>query len=121
MTALSNLRKPLFTGTIANGATKYVGVPIKNGALGCQIAWKDATSAADITLEFSDYDGVAAPLEEDGTYQWFDSGVSITGPAGAAIGSEGVDVDNTRHHRARLKIEATADCNLEIMNGWEES
>jgi hypothetical protein len=115
----AHLRRPLFEGTVANGATQYVGVPITDGALGCQIAWLDAISAATITLELTSYDLESAPVGVAGAaYKWRDSGLVITGPAGAAIGSTLVNVDGIRQRRARLKIVASADSILEVLNGW---
>lgn len=115
----AHLRKPLFKGSIAMGATQYVGIPIEEGALGCQIAWLDATSAAAITLELTSYDHETAPVGAAGAaYKWKDSGVAITGPTGAAIASSLVNVEGIRQLRARLKIVASAACDLEILNGW---
>lgn len=108
----------IFKGTVANAATQYVPLMIKRGCIGCQIAWLDATSAATITLELTDYDSIDAPLTEAGSaWEWKDSGVSITGPAGAAAGSSLVNVENVRQKRARLKIVATANCSFEILDG----
>lgn len=117
----ANLRPPKFAGTIANGETKYVGIAVKDGALGCQILWLDATSSAVITLDLSSLDHVRAPVETAGTYHWTPSGVSIVGPTATAIGSSTVNVENVRQRRARLKIVAAAACNLEVHDSWDES
>jgi hypothetical protein len=115
----SNLRTPLFAGAIATGATQYVGVPIVAGALGCQIAWLDAISAATITLEFTSYDHQSAPVAAAGAaHKWRDSGLVITGPSGAAAGSTLVNVDGIRQRRGRIKITATANCSIEVLGGW---
>ena len=105
-----------FKGTIANGATQYVGINIVDGHIGTQIAWLDATSAATITLELTNYDADAAPVTTAGTYQWVDSGESITGPSGSAAGSALLNMENVRQRRGRLKIVASANCSIEV---WE--
>lgn len=112
----------LFKGTVANGVTKYVGVPIVKGTLGAHIAWLDATSSAAITLELSSFDGDEAPVEEAGSaWEWKDSGVSITGPAASAAGSTLVNVENARQRRARLKIVAAANCSFDIKLGADHA
>lgn len=108
---------PLFKGTVASGATKYVGLPVVKGALGAQIAWLDATSAATITVELTSFDAQDAPVETAGTYQWKDSGVSLTGPAASAAGSVLINLENVRQKRARIKIVASANCSFEIYDG----
>jgi hypothetical protein len=112
---------PKFKGTVANGETKYVGLSIRNGALGAQIAWKDATSAATITLDLTSFDHIDAPVTTAGTYQWTPSGLTITGPTAAAASSVTLNIENVRQKRARLKIVATAACDFEIYEGWTES
>lgn len=109
---------PLFKGTLTNPATQYIGVPIKEGCIGLHIGWKDATSSATITLELSSFNASDAPVAEAGSaWEWKDSGVSITGPAGAAAGAALVNVENVRALRARLKIVTAANCDLEIYDG----
>lgn len=110
------MKSQLFNGKVANGETLYVEVPIRDGAIGAQIGWKDATSSATITLELSSFPGVSA-VNAGAAWEWKDSGVSITGPAAAAAGSSLVDVENVRQRRARLKIVAAALCVLEIHDG----
>lgn len=110
-------KKPLFEGTVASAATKYVAVPVHKGALGCHIAWTDATSSATITLELSSFPDELAPTETAGTYQWEDSGETITGPAATAAGSTVVNLENVRQSRARLKIVAAADSEFIIFDG----
>jgi hypothetical protein len=112
---------PKFKGAVANGETKYVGLSIRNGALGAYIAWHDATSSATITLELTSFDHVDAPVTTAGTYQWKDSGLSFTGPAASAAGSLLVNVENVRQKRARLKIVGAATSSFEIYEGWTES
>lgn len=109
--------RPLFQGTVTNGATKYVPVPIFNGAIGAHIAWRDATSSAAITLELGSFDSDEAPVETAGTYQWVNSGAAITGPSATAAGSVLVNIDNVRQKRARLKIVAAANCDFDIRSG----
>ncbi len=112
-------REPLFKGTVANGATKYVGLPLRpDGGVGCQIAWKDAASSATITLELTSFPATDAPVDEAGAaWEWKDSGLSITGPAASAAGSVLVNAENVRQRRARIKIVAAAACDFEIHNG----
>lgn len=110
----------LFDGTVANGVTQYVGVPIKNGKLGCHIAWLDATSSATITLETTSYNAQDAPTTTAGTYQWYPTAVSITGPAASAAGSFALNVADIYQRRARLKIVAAANSDFEIINGTHD-
>ena len=111
-------RPPLFKGTIANGATQYVGVPIHDGKLGLHIGWKDATSSATITIEMTSFSADDAPVATAGSaWVWKDSGLSITGPAASAAGATLVNVENVRSLRARLKIVAAANCDFEIYDG----
>jgi hypothetical protein len=102
---------------LTHPTTKYVGLPVREGATGAQIAWLDATSSATITLEFSSMPGGNAPVETAGTYQWKDSAVSITGPAASAAGSVLVNVENARQRRARLKIVTAANTTIEVWDG----
>jgi hypothetical protein len=112
------MRNPLFKGTLTHPTTKYVGCPIHDGVIGGHIAWKDATSSATITLEMTSFGPDLAPNDEAGAaWEWKDSGVSITGPAGAAAGSVLVNVENARQLRARYKIVTAATCDLEIYDG----
>lgn len=112
---MDSTRVPIFKGTVANGATQYVGLPVRNGKLGSQISWLDATSAATITIETTDYGPTDAPVTTAGAANvWKDTGLSITGPVGAAAGSTSVNVENCRQGRARIKIVASANCNFEI-------
>lgn len=114
-----SVAKPIFKGTIPISTTKYVGLPIHDdGNVGAQIAWKDATSSATITLELSCFSSDEAPNDEAGSaWEWKDSGVTVTGPAGSAAGSSLVNVENVRQLRARLKIVTAAACDLEIYDG----
>lgn len=106
----------LFRGTVANGETKYVEVPVRNGALGLHIGWKDATSSATITLELTSVN--AAAIDAAGTaWVWEDSGLTITGPVAAAAGSTSLNVENVRQRYARLKIVGAALSAFEIWDG----
>lgn len=106
----------LFRGTVANGETKYLRVPIHNGALGIHIGWKTTASSATITLEMTSIPGLG--IDDPGAaWQWEDSGVSISGPAAAAIGATSVNVDNVRQTDARLKIVGAAASVFEIWDG----
>lgn len=112
---------PLFKGVLTHPTTKYVNLPVRNGAVGAHIAWKDATSSATITLEFSSTPQEYADVAVAGdAWDWKDSGVAITGPAGAAAGSSLVNVENVRQRRARLKIVTAATSDLEIWDGTRE-
>lgn len=106
----------LFSGTVVNGETKYVPVPIRNGALGAQIGWLTAAASATITLELSSFPDIS-PYVAGTAYQWTDSGVAITGPSATAIGSTTVNVENVRQKQARLKIVGAATSPLEIRDG----
>lgn len=106
----------LFRGTVANGETKYVMVPIRDGYLGAQVGWKDATSSATVTLELSSFPG--ASIDSAGqAWEWKDSGLTFTGPAAAAAGSFSVNVENVRQLQARLKIVGAALSAFEIRDG----
>ncbi len=109
---------PLFKGTVANGVTQYVGIPIHGGCIGTQISWLDATSSATITIELTSFGNADAPVDTAGSaWVWKDSGLSITGPAASAAGSVLVNADNVRQRRARIKIVAAANCSFEIYDG----
>ena len=102
-------RGPLFEGAIATTTTQYVGLPIHDGVLGAHIGWKDATTAATLTIEFTSVGAVDAPVDAAGSgWEWKDSGETITGPAGSAAGATLVMFENVRALRARLKIVTTA-------------
>lgn len=111
----------LFDGTILSGATQYVAVPIHHDAIGLHIGWRDATSSATITLEFSCMPSRDAPTNEAGdAWEWIDSGETIEGPAATAAGGVLLHIDNARQDRARLKIVAAADCDLFVYDGAED-
>ena len=108
--------KFLFGESVPSGATRYIPVPIRNGALGADFAWLDATSAGTLTLELSSYDEVS--LTAAGTaWQWKDSGLTFTGPAGAAAGATLINIENVRQHLARLKFVASAASAIEVRDG----
>src|SRR5690606_6576767 len=95
---------PLYKSTLANGSTVYVPLVVRDGRVGCHIAWKDATSAATITLEASSFDQVDAPVLTAGSaWLWKDTAVTIVGPSGAAAGAAIVNVTGLYQRRARLK------------------
>jgi hypothetical protein len=108
----------LFTGTIALGATQYVLVPIRNGALGAHIAWKDATSSTPIALELSSC-SLDSGTTVGAAWEWEEATeVTITGPNATAIGSTTVNVENVRQSSARLRIGPTiAATTLEVRDG----
>lgn len=104
--------------TLNNGSTKYVELPVtRDGCIGAQLAWLDATSAATITLELTSYGQREAPYDAAAAHRWKDSGLTITGPAGAAAGSVLVNVENVRQRRARFKIVATANSKIQVLAG----
>lgn len=108
----------LFAGAVLNAATKYVEVPVRNGALGAHIGWLDATSNATITLELSSFPNAHLTAQAAGAaWEWKDSGLVITGPVGVAAGSTLLNVENARQEYARLKIVATANCSFDIRDG----
>lgn len=109
----SYLSKELLSGAVANGQTRYVEVGIHDDTIGLHIAWLDATSSATITLELSSNSNASAT--STAASDWVSSGVSITGPAGSAIGASLVNVENVRQLRARLKIVAAANCDFLIL------
>ena len=105
----------LYKGPVANGETLYVNVPVRDGALGAQIGWLDATSSATITLELSSFK--VAVTSAGAAWEWKDSAVSITGPAASAAGSFLLNVENVRQELARLKIVGAAACLFDIRDG----
>lgn len=99
---------PLFDGVIANGTTKYIGVPTGlSSLLGIQIARVTGAGADAITLEMSEFPADQAPVEVAGTYQWKDTGEVIATPAAGT--STQVHLGNVGASRSRLKIVAAAD------------
>lgn len=122
MAVTDRLSKSLFDGTVANAATQYVGVPITRRSLGVQIRWLDATSAATITLEYTNMGPNEAPVETAGDASvWGDSGVTVTGPTATAESCSFLNLDNINQRRARLKIVATADCLFDIREGLADA
>lgn len=113
-------RPPTFEGAVANGSTIYVGVKVRDGRLGGQIAWTDATSSATITLELTSFGAVDAPVDGAASYKWKDSGLTITGPSASAAGATLVNVDNVQQRRGRYKIVAAAASNFIIHDGADE-
>lgn len=112
------MRNPLFKGVLTHPTTQYVGLPIHDGVAGGQIAWKDATSSATITLELTSFGPDEAPGNVAGAaWEWKDSGETITGPVASAAGSTLVNLENVRQRRGRYKIVTAADCDLEIYDG----
>src|SRR5688572_7327561 len=98
--------------TLANGSTKYVELRVEDGRVGGQISWLDATSAATITLELTSYGRADVATDAAAAHYWKDSGVAITGPTGAAIGSALINQNNIQQKRARLKIVTTANSKI---------
>jgi hypothetical protein len=102
--------------SIANGVTRYIELPVREGRIGAQVAWKDATSSATITLELTSFREAAA--EQAGAAGvWKDSGLSFVGPAGVGADALLINVENCRQPRARLKIVAAAATFLTILDG----
>lgn len=99
---------PLFDGVILSGTTQYIGVPVGLSSLiGLQIARLTGAGADTITLELSDFPADQAPVQTAGTYQWKDSGETISTPTAGT--STLVPLGNVGLDRARLKIVAAAD------------
>jgi len=114
----------LFRGTIPTATTKYIGLPIhRTGAgktLGLDIGWTDAVSAATITIELTALGPNEAPVDDPGDASiWKDSGETIAGPDGTAIGSAGVYLSNVNSRRGRIKIVTTAASTFVIADGAE--
>lgn len=101
--------------TLAITSTVYVELPVVNGCVGGQVAWLDATSAATLTLELTSYGMPEAATSAAAAHYWKDSGVSITGPNGTAVGSALLNVENVRQKRARLKIVTTAASKIQVL------
>lgn len=118
---MSASKNPLFDykrdGTLTHPTTEYVGIPVVKGMIGVYIAWIDATSSATITVELTSFPVEEAATATAGTYQWKDSGVTFTGPAGSAAGSLLINIENVRQSRARIKIVTAADTKLVIYSG----
>jgi hypothetical protein len=108
---------PLFDGSVAAAATQYIHVPISNGKLGVSLHWTDTTTAGTFTLEFTSMGPLDAPVTTAGTYQWKDSGLTLTSPTGGSAGGSLVNVENVRQRRARLKFVATANSAIKVFNG----
>lgn len=106
----------LFAGAVANGETKYIEVPVRNGAVGADIGWLDATSSATITLELTSFKNASAVVAGP-AWVWKDSGLTITGPVAAAAGATLLNVENVRQTRARLKIVCAAASMFDIRDG----
>lgn len=108
----------LFKGTIPTATTRYFALPIDpvTGQLFLDVQWKDATSAAAITLETTGSSQADADVAAAGqAWQWkTEAGVTITGPAGSAAGSTKVHISSIFARRARLKIVTSAACDFEI-------
>lgn len=109
--------QPLFKGTIANGATKYIGIPTGQASLvGIQIIRKDGAAFAAAQLHQSNMDADDAPVQTAGTYQWEDTGEVIADPG--AGGSTFVNLGNIGGRRTRLMLTAgAADTQVEV---WGE-
>lgn len=107
----------IFKGTIANGTTRYFGIPTgAKGLLFLDVAWKDATSAATITVESTGWPAEDAPIETPGTARHWETeaGIVIAGPTGVGEGKTTVHVSNFIAPRARMRFQATAACDVEI-------
>lgn len=111
--------KFLFNGAVANTATQYVGLPVHDGALSVQVSWLDATTAATLTLQTTEYGPNDAPLSNTDGWKWLETGEDLSAlqPAGSAAGGFNIRLDNLHSKRARLKIVATADCQFQILDG----
>lgn len=100
---------------IAGGQTFYVGLPVVNGAIGAQVTWPDATSAATLTLQLSSNPGTPGA----GAAADFTDAASFVGPVGAAAGATLINVDNVRQKFARLKVVTSATTKLVVWDGLQ--
>jgi hypothetical protein len=94
-------------------------VELTNGAplISAFIRWLDATIAAVITVESTDLPKEDAAVDAAAGSLWFpETGVSITGPTGAAIGCVAVHLGNLATRRVRLKIVVSAAGPMEILS-----
>jgi hypothetical protein len=94
-------------------------VEITNGAplISAFIRWFDGTGDAAITVESTDLAKDEAASDSTEATEWAaESGVSITGPAGSAAGCVAVHLGNLATKRVRLKIVASAACDMEILS-----
>lgn len=100
---------------IPTTTTRYVGIPMI-GRTYIDVQWRDAVSAAAITLETTGANSDVAPTDVAGSaWQWkTEAGVTITGPAATAAGSTKVHVTSLGPCRARIKIVTTAVSDFEI-------
>lgn len=105
----------LFSGAVANSAVLYVAIPVRDGCIGAQLSWKDATSSGTVTLELTS--GNASLTTAGAAWEWKDSGLTITGPIAAAAGSTVINIENVRQQRARLKFLAAAASNIDVWDG----
>jgi hypothetical protein len=110
----------LFHGTIPTTTTLYVELPIRDGWIGAQLAWLDATSSATITVELSSFERAAVTIPGD-AWIWKDSGLTFTGPAASAAGSLVINIENVRQRRARLKIVTAAVTTIDLRDGGPEA
>lgn len=108
----------LFRGTVANGETKYVRLPIRDGKIGAHVGWKTTASSAACTVEMTSVRGLG--IDDAGSlWHWEDSGLTFSGPAAVAAGSFSINIDNVRQTDARLKIVGAAASVFEIWDGTE--
>lgn len=108
---------PLFKGTVANGATLYVGVPLDDASIvSLQLAWKDGVSSGAFTFETTNFPASEAPVDTAGSaWLWkTEPAVSITGPSASSGNSTVVHIGNLGATRGRIKFVAAANSNLEI-------
>ena len=112
---------PIFRGVIPTATTQFVGVPMgpQSSLLYLDIQWRDAVSAATITLQSTGTDAVDAPYDVAGpAWVWKDeAAVPIAGPTAVAAASTKIHASNLGAARFRLKIVTTAQCDFEIYSG----
>ncbi len=107
----------LFNGVVPTSTTFYVPLPIRDGEIGAQVAWMDATSSATITVELSSFEH-AAFTNVGQAWEWKDSGLTFSGPSGVAAGSFLINVENVRQRHARLKVITAAASTFDIRDGF---
>ena len=114
---------PNFAGSVANGATQYIGIPIgQSGRVSIHIGWLDGTTAGSFVFQTTQRDADEAPVEAAGSgEEWeTESAVSIASIVAAAAGAQTVHLSNMGPNvRARLVFTASADSVLDIRSRTE--
>lgn len=116
---MSSIAAPLTTRfQVANGATAYVELGVGGSLVAAaHLRWFDATSNATVTLETTNLppeDAATDAAAANGN--WVpEASVTVTGPTGAAAGGSMLHLGNIGSRRARLKLVAAANCDLQVI------